>query len=95
MLSTPPSAATITLVVMPDSGLLSFGPPYQHAWLAQVYERADVLQAHVASLDVICMTYNSVQEKLLLVERPLLQAKIEVVDDRLRDGLLVRTTNDV
>ncbi len=56
----------------------------------QVHERSDSFRAQISALDMICQVYNSVQRTVSPVERPLVQAKLDSVDDALQSGLAVR-----
>jgi dynein heavy chain, axonemal len=55
----------------------------------KVYEHADTFRQQIGNLDLIVGIYNKVQKTILPVEKPLVQQKLDVVDQTLQKGLEV------
>ena len=54
-----------------------------------MYERADSFRAQIGNLELIVGLYNDIQRTMVVVEKPLIQGKLDTVDAALRKGLQV------
>lgn len=52
-----------------------------------IFERADMFRQQISSLDLICSIHNKIQRTILPVEKPLVQQKLEQVEQTLKRGL--------
>lgn len=61
---------------MPESALL-------------IFQSSDEFRQQISSLDLICTIYNKIQDTILPVEQPLVQAKLDAVEVALKKGMKV------
>ena len=52
-----------------------------------MYNQASSFRSQIENFDVICNRYNKLQEILLSVERPLIQDKLDIVEEALDNGI--------